>query len=438
MSEAREVQALVIGGGPSGLALAYGLQGDTLVLEREGAVGGLCRTMHHDGGVFDYGGHSFHTPYLEVRDLLENSLGVAFHYQRRDARVYAGGRLIPYPFQKFFDQIGDPKVVRSCEEGLRARAGSPSEAANFEEFIVRQFGQGIADHFMLPYNRKLWARDLKELATSWTAERVASPKGTRGSRPAGSTDREPLEADTRVGYPSSGGYSGIFEAFVPHVPGVVLDTNVVHIDPQSKTVTTEDGGQYRWRFLASTMPLPDLVRIVAGTPRRLVEAADELQCVRLRIELLLTGRPIKSPIQRMYVGTPEIPPHKIAFNHASSPDLYARPHHAIMGEVSYSPDKQVAFEEIAPRTIQFLCDMGILDSPNDIIWRGHEDVKYGYPVYTHSRIELVTAIKAWMESYDIHTFGRFGDWEYINSDACIMKGLELASELRSRYSLEGQ
>ena len=97
MSEVRHVQALVIGGGPSGLALAYGLQGDTLVLERESGVGGLCRTIHQDGGVFDFGGHSFHTPHSEVRELLENCLGVRFHYQRRDARVYANGRLIPTP-----------------------------------------------------------------------------------------------------------------------------------------------------------------------------------------------------------------------------------------------------------------------------------------------------------------------------------------------------
>ena len=56
------VKGLVVGGGPSGLALAYGLGGDTLVLEKEATVGGLCRSIYHDGGVFDIGGHSFDTP----------------------------------------------------------------------------------------------------------------------------------------------------------------------------------------------------------------------------------------------------------------------------------------------------------------------------------------------------------------------------------------
>ena len=31
--------------------------------------------------------------------------------------------------------------------------------------------------------------------------------------------------------------------------------------------------------------------------------------------------------------------------------------------------------------------------------------------------------------YSIHTLGRFGDWEYINSDKCVMKGLDLATQM---------
>jgi hypothetical protein len=29
--------------------------------------------------------------------------------------------------------------------------------------------------------------------------------------------------------------------------------------------------------------------------------------------------------------------------------------------------------------------------------------------------------------------GRFGDWEYINSDKCVHKGLQLGRELRTQY-----
>ena len=155
MSE--RVKTLVVGGGPSGLALAYALRGDTLVLEKEERVGGLCRSIHHRGGVFDIGGHSFHTPYSEVNDLVLELLDGRLYTQPRDARVYTHGVLIPYPFQRFFDQIPHPEVVEACERGLREAGDDLSEARNLEEYIIGKFGQGIAESFMLPYNRKLWA-----------------------------------------------------------------------------------------------------------------------------------------------------------------------------------------------------------------------------------------------------------------------------------------
>ena len=97
----------MIGAGPSGLALAYGMQGDTLLLEKEATVGGLCRSIYHQGGVFDIGGHSFHTPHTEVFDLINGLLPGGLYMQERDARISTHGTLIPYPFQKFFDCIPD-------------------------------------------------------------------------------------------------------------------------------------------------------------------------------------------------------------------------------------------------------------------------------------------------------------------------------------------
>ena len=104
-----------------------------------------------------------------------------------------------------------------------------------------------------------------------------------------------------------------------------------------------------------------------------------------------------------------------------------------MAEVSVSAEKPVEVDRIADLTTDFLCDVGVLDSPADIAWTGHLDVKYAYPVYTHERPGLVEGIKAWLDSYDIHTLGRFGDWEYVNSDRCIKKGLDMAETIRDRY-----
>lgn len=432
--DVRSTHGLVVGGGPSGLAVAYALQGDTLLLEKEGTVGGLCRSIHHDGGVFDIGGHSFHTPHPEVHELVDGLLEGGLYEQTRDARVYSHGTLIPYPFQKNFDKLPDSDVVRACQEGLREVAGAPDrEPENFEEFIIYKFGSGIAKHFMLPYNRKLWARDIKNISCEWTSERVAGPKGATEKFDTRGGTRKPLQSDTKVGYPREGGYEEIYRAFVPHLPAVEVAAEVVSIDPVGRRALCRDGREFGWDFLVSTMPLPVLVRVVEGTPDRIVELADALEYMSLRVELLLAGRRLETPIQRIYSADPDIPPHKTALNHNSSESLRGRDRHAIMAEVSHSAQKPVDVDAIAPRTVDWLCDLGILDSPEDVIWTGHVDAKYAYPVYTHERPGQVAAIKAWLAEHDMYTVGRFGEWEYINSDKCVHKGLALGRELRQRY-----
>jgi protoporphyrinogen oxidase len=432
----RKAKALIVGGGPSGLTVAYALQGDTLVLEREERVGGLCRSIEVDGGVFDVGGHSFHTPHPEVHDLIDGMTPGGLFKQQRDARVYSHGALIPYPFQRFYECLPDPDVVRACERGLAEVDASAPEPENFEQYIVQNFGQGIADHFMLPYNRKLWARDIGTISCEWTSERVAAPKGSASEKfDTAGGQRKPLQPDTRVGYPQEGGFERLFQGFADRVPGVLVNKQVIEIDPALRLARCADGSAYEWEFLVSTMPIPELVRVVRGTPPDIIALADSLDFMSLRVELLLAGRSLDTSIQRIYNADEEIPPHKIALNHNSSDSLRSRPRHAIMAEVSISEQKPVAVDSIAPVTIDLLCSLGVLGSPDDIIWKGHVDVKYAYPVYTHERPATVSAIKDWLVERHIYTVGRFGDWEYINSDKCVNNGLVLGRQLAEMYEM---
>jgi protoporphyrinogen oxidase len=430
-------EVLIIGGGPAGLSAAYVLQHRALVLEKERTVGGLCRSVHKSGGVFDIGGHSFHTPHPDVYELVEEVLDGNLFKQTRDARIFTHGTLIPYPFQKHYDQVPDAAVVRACEEGLQeARRHSGAASQNFEEYILQKFGRGIADEFMLPYNRKLWARDLKRLACDWTSERVSGSKGETERFETSGGQRKPLQPDTVVAYPAKGGFEEIYRAMARRLPRVELDCEVAEIDPERRTATTAGGLTFNWRTLLSTMPIPELVRRIRNTPRRIIELADQLEYMSLRVELLLAEAPLPA-LQRIYVADPAIPPHKIAMNHNSSDHLRARPRHAITAEVSHSDEKPIDRQQIAPKTTALLCELGVLKSPRDIVWTGHIDVKYAYPVYTHGRAAIVGEIKEHLLGLGIHTLGRFGEWEYINSDKCIAKGLDLGRQLQARDRVAG-
>ncbi len=416
---------LIIGGGPAGLALSQAYGPGARILEKGDEVGGLCRSIEFGGGVFDIGGHSFHTPHPEVLELVGALMEGRWSAQRRDARVWFGDGLIDYPFQGHFDQIADPAVVAECRQSLPPR-GAQVAAANFEAWIVERFGAGVARHFMLPYNRKIWARDLKRMSCEWVGERIAG-----GEKPMGATPtRQPLQTQSQVGYPAEGGFVEIFRAMAARCGPIEFGQDVVRIDPAARTATTAAGHTWAWDRLVSTMPLPHLLRAIDGCPAALIADADALEYVSLKILLILVGKPLRDQPQRVYSADPLVPSHKIAFNHTSSLSLRARPTHAIMCEISYSPEKPLAPESELERTmVDWLAECRLIDDVADVAQTRFLDVQYGYPVYTHDRPAILARIRAWLENQGVFTIGRFGGWDYVNSDACIRQGLDLAASL---------
>ncbi len=64
---------VVIGAGPAGLTAAHELAeaGDpVVVVEQDGVVGGISRTVERDGWRFDIGGHRFFTKVAPGRGVL--------------------------------------------------------------------------------------------------------------------------------------------------------------------------------------------------------------------------------------------------------------------------------------------------------------------------------------------------------------------------------
>jgi hypothetical protein len=64
-------------------------------IQREGFPPGMKLGPNIDGAVFDYGGHSFHSPHPEVRDIVFDALEM--HEQRRNAQCFFRNEFIPYP-----------------------------------------------------------------------------------------------------------------------------------------------------------------------------------------------------------------------------------------------------------------------------------------------------------------------------------------------------
>lgn len=421
---ARE-RILILGAGPAGIGAGLALGDAAIVLEGSPDLGGLCRTIELDGAVFDWGGHSFHTHHAAIRDLVFGALEM--YEQTRDARCYFQGELIPYPFQKHFQQLRDPILRAECAAGLQTAPGG-KDATHLEEYFEQRFGPGIARHFLLPYNRKLWGPELSQLAVDWVQERVAQPADSEPPAPA--RQRTPLQGDSRVAYPARGGFGEVFRALAGRLSHLQLAQTVMAIHPLRRQLVTARGDVFVWSRIVSTLPIPKLLRLLTDVPAAIHEAASRLRALPLALVLIVVGHPVDTPIQRVYNAGSESPAHKIALNHNSSPFLRSLPQHGILAEVSLTSGK-LDQARLVQQVVQSLQRMGLIRGPEVVRTAQVRLVPLGYPLPTPERGAVVQRIKAWLAHRGIDSIGRFGEWAYINSDEALHRGL-CAGEALSR------
>ena len=419
---------LVIGAGAAGLAAAFALEQDVIVLEARDLPGGLCDTIELQGAFFDLGGHSFHSPHASVRDLIFDLLPM--YEQKRQARCFVQGEMISYPFQKHFAQLNQPEIVEEC------RRFSPSqvhnidcEILNFGDYLINRFGEGICRNFLLPYNRKLWGSDLSRLSANWVSERIEGSGSQKGDFSAGK--RVPLQDDSIVAYPAQGGFSAITSALAQRVADLRCGNNLVSVNILNKTATTSDGTVYNWKKLITTIPLNLFCEKISEFPRQLSTMVSQLEFLPLHVVFVVLNHSVETDIQRIYCSEENIQSHKIVINHNSSEYLRSLPHSGISAEIALPPERLLNLDDVESHFVKSLLEMRMIKSGDEVIATKRQSIRYGYPVPTHSRESVVAAVKSWLGERDIYCLGRFGEWDYINSDEAIARGLLLGRALNA-------
>lgn len=471
----QQVQVAIIGAGPTGLSAAYHLGEGSLLLEQNPTVGGWCRSIQDQGFTFDYAGHIMFSNDPYVHQMYAQLLGDNVHWQDREAWIYSKGVHTRYPFQGALHGL-PPDVLKECIVGaIEARfgrlkaaeprasaAGSAPSAckaesitdccadgvvdslprgpvaagdavrkppANFEEFIHQVWGAGVAKHFALPYNRKLWAVPLTEMETSWLGGRVPMPDLEEMIAGALQPVARPMGPNARFGYPLRGGFQALMDAFLPHLRGQLqCNARVVQIDPLRHELRLSDGSTVEYEQLLSTMPLPLLVDML-GTeaPPAVRAAAARLRHVSVRCVNLGIGR--SHLTDKHWIYYPEDPVfHRIFVQGNASPHCNPEGGFGLTCEITYSPQKPLPCdgEALIDRCIADCIRVGILRADDRIIARNQVDMPYAYVIYDHARAANVKIIRNWLLQRDIHLAGRYSEWEYYNSDHSFLAGRNAA------------
>ena len=458
---------VVIGAGPTGLAASYHLGEGSLLLEKGNAVGGWCRSIVDQGFTFDYAGHIMFSNDPYVLELYKTLLGDNVHWQNREAWIYSKNVYTRYPFQGALYGL-PPEVLKECligaiearfgpikkelpgpaisapsaatatisnaagrgpVAGVIAKGQAPAAPKNFEEFIYKVWGAGVAKHFAIPYNKKLWAVPLSEMETSWLGGRVPMPDLEEMIDGALKPVNKPMGPNARFGYPLHGGFQALMDGFLPLLQNdVELQADVVSVSPSRRTVTLKDGRSYRYDTLISTLALPRLVEAMGDeAPPAVKAAAKGLRHVSVRCVNLGIGR--ENLTDKHWIYYPEDTVfHRIFVQGNASPHCNAPGGFGLTCEITYSEYKPLPCDgqDLIDRCIRECIAVGLFTKADTVLAANQVDMPYAYVVYDHDRAAHVETIRSWVARSGIILAGRYSEWEYYNSDHAFVAGRNAA------------
>uniref|UniRef100_A0A098DX86 Amine oxidase domain-containing protein n=5 Tax=Fusarium sambucinum species complex TaxID=569360 RepID=A0A098DX86_GIBZE len=467
------VDVLVIGMGPTGLGAAKRLNHingpSWLIVDSSDKAGGLASTdTTPEGFLYDVGGHVIFSHYKYFDDCIDEALPKDddWYTHQRISYVRYKGLWVPYPFQNNISMLPKEDQV-DCIEGiidsaLECRVAN-TKPKDFDEWIVRMMGEGIANIFMRPYNYKVWAVPTKKMQCQWLGERVAAPdaklvtKNVILNKVAGNWG-----PNATFRFPARDGTGGIWIAVAETIPKEKKrfgkQGEVTKIDGEKKIAYFADGSTISYNKLVNTMAVDHLaeklgnqelmtltkqlyystthvigVGIRGERPERIGDKCwlyfPEDNCPFYRATIFSNYSPYNQPqkdakLPTLYLANGE---------KAASSEAKEGPYWSIMLEVSQSTMKPVDVENLLKDSIQGLINTEMIKPEDEIVSTYHRAFDHGYPTPTLEREGVLKQVLPKLESMDILSRGRFGSWRYEvgNQDHSFMLGVEAVDAIHS-------
>jgi len=167
----------ILGAGLTGLELGRRLKiagKEFVILEKEAEAGGICRTNKKGLYRWDFGVHAIYSRNPQMMDYFK-SLPIGYEHSDRNSKIFHTGYdrkkyIIEYPFEIGIRDLPTKEKAECIHGYLNARR--KNNFTNLSGWIESFSGPGIARHFMLPYNKKIWNCPLSKISKILVSSKI--------------------------------------------------------------------------------------------------------------------------------------------------------------------------------------------------------------------------------------------------------------------------
>jgi protoporphyrinogen oxidase len=423
---------LILGTGMAALGAASRLADDgrpAVLVDANPYPGGHTATFDVGGGfLFDDGPHVSFTKDAGFADAL--AANVDGRFQQVEARIdnYWHGMRIAHPVQMHLHGLPTDLVVDILRDFVAVHDSGEKEVGDYETWLRAAYGDTFAETFPMVYGRKYHTTTMDRLTTDWLGPRMYRPSFEEILRGALAPTDSAVHYVTSFRYPTHGGFQAYLQPWLERFD-IRLGRRVVALDPVARTVGFADGSSLRYDRLISSVPLPELIPLIAGAPPTVLAAAERLSFSSAVMVNLGVARDDISEAQITYVYDEEIIFPRLNFPHLLSPNLVPPGASSIQAELYFSDRYRpltVAPDALIDVVVDDLRRMGILRADDRLLARDARLVRYANVIYDHDRGAAVAAIHEFLAEIGVAWCGRYGNWDHAWTDESFMSGQRAA------------
>jgi protoporphyrinogen oxidase len=431
---------VVLGTGMAGFGAAYRLNraGITPVMyDRNGYYGGHTTSFRYDTNfVFDQGPHISFTKDPRIQDLFADSVDQRYETVQINLNNYWRGYWPRHPVQLHLHGLPEEVIVKVIADFVEERQGPERLVRNYADWLLSSYGRTFAELFPMQYTRKYHQTSADNMTTDWLGPRMYRPSLEEILRGAIAPSSPHVHYITHFRYPSEGGFVSYLKKFVP-LGNLKLNHELVSIDPRTRKLSFTNGVVAHYDALISSVPLPDLVRMIQGTPHDVLDASRRLACSTCVLVNVGVDREDLSNAHMTYFYDEDICFTRLSFPHMLSATNAPKGTGSIQAEVYFS-EKYKPFtgspEDWVQPVISDLRRCGILRETDRILCRKAMLLRYANIIFDLDRSVALETVHSYLDEVGIAYCGRYGDWGYMWTDESFKSG-ERAAEtaLSSTY-----